>query len=113
MRGPHKSRKTLPNARGKLNAMTEDEAKTKWCPFARVAEPWRYVSTSTGPMPVAAPAVNRGSDAQLFSASHCIASACMAWRWHRASEHVDGYGENQRGFCGLAGEVLAPRIERR
>ena len=34
--------------------MTEDEAKKKWCPFARVAG--------------------------IEGATHCIGSACMAWR---------------------------------
>lgn len=62
--------------------MTEDEAKTKWCPFARAAEPQRYGSPD--PMvPVAA--VNRGSDALRDPSwspnTNCLASACMAWRW--------------------------------
>jgi len=38
--------------------MTEDEAKTKWCPFVRAAGP-----------------------ADPASGYLCIGSACMAWRW--------------------------------
>lgn len=65
--------------------MTEDEARTKWCPFARAAEPQRF--GDNGPMaPVAA--VNRGSDALRDPSWSpnvlCIASACMAWRFNPA-----------------------------
>jgi hypothetical protein len=60
--------------------MTEAEAKTKWCPMARVI--WGQA------------AVNR----ELFDGSApttclCLASQCMAWRW---DTHKDGQ-------CGLAG----------
>ena len=41
--------------------MTEDEAKTKWCPFSDVAD--------------ATPAQ------AIVPATRCIGSACMAWRW--------------------------------
>lgn len=69
--------------------MTEDEARKKWCPQARVA--------------------TRGEDAAVnrwavfgsgFGPSHgttCIASECMAWR-STSSQH---------GYCGLAGR---PRV---
>jgi hypothetical protein len=46
--------------------MTEDEAKTKWCPFARI-DPQQPGSWGNRP------ASHMGV--------HCIASACMAWRW--------------------------------
>lgn len=54
--------------------MTEEEAKTKWCPFTRVVG-----FTTQG-----------GSRSQGFSANRdllgaplgrCIGSGCMAWRW--------------------------------
>ena len=50
--------------------ITEDEAKTKWCPFAR-----SIVSTGGG--------ANRGTDSAGRPPPNvnCIGSACMAWRW--------------------------------
>lgn len=68
--------------------MTEDEAKTKWCPQARV------------PMRAAECARNRGyidGKAFLPEGTLCIASACMAWRTT----------SSQHGYCGLAGR---PRV---
>lgn len=44
--------------------MTEDEAKTKWCPFTRVGEQ-------------ASGAAENRPDGSY----NCIASGCMAWRW--------------------------------
>lgn len=74
--------------------MTEEEAKTKWCPFAR---------------PVAWGGGNRGhvSGADIEDAQ-CIGSACMAWRWTSVGmqyEHA-GHGGRERGngHCGLAGK---------
>lgn len=68
--------------------MTEDEAKTKWCPVTAGA--------TTGAGAVAA---------------RCIASACMAWRALEAPSepvrHTDGsltYAKPGRGYCGLAGQ---------
>lgn len=104
--------------------MTEAEAKTKWCPFARVM--------LFQPQDGQNPAVNRET-----GNSNCIGSGCMAWEWtvepgnksfrYRAPGNNDsdltaeGYrnegplseepGENNRyirespgeGRCGLAG----------
>ena len=103
--------------------MTEDEAKDKWCPFARVSE--------TGGRSVA---INR--DAEPWPT--CVASKCMAWRWRLlmadaayleavklatkeakasggnpklAAQHVNDnrakYGlpvKSFDGYCGLAGQ---------
>jgi hypothetical protein len=57
--------------------MTEDEAKTKWCPQGEHRD-WK-----------------------------CIGSACMAWRWHqptysgRYGETPTGEAPTE-GHCGLA-----------
>ena len=66
--------------------MTEDEAKTKWCPFTRCGE-----------------GINRTSDGSVFFkgsvATPCIGSVCMAWRWETK------YQPPISGYCGLAGKV--------
>ncbi len=95
---------------------TEDEAKTKWCPFART------LGTLSGPRQPGEPdnviafgPENRGY--QMGGALHncmCIATACMAWRKHdqigigpngeKRDRDMDGRTRwVDRGFCGLAG----------
>lgn len=82
--------------------MTEDEAKTKWCPFVRYGEK----------------ASNRGVPAENESYVRCIGSACMAWKttgydqWYLGKKmppdrRVFGVGapdliEKPIGHCGLA-----------
>jgi hypothetical protein len=65
--------------------MTEDEAKTKWCPHVR------GLAASVGA------AANRTLDGGRHRSADCIASACMAWRW------INPDSEAPEGFCGLAG----------
>jgi len=102
--------------------MTEEEAKTKWCPFARVAD-----TGDKGHI-----TVNRHNGAPYYSETFCIASACMAWRWDVDHEiSLDSHAgdkewyetvradlnkhatfqtvwvrrfKNQNGHCGLAGQ---------
>lgn len=94
--------------------MTEEEAKTKWCPFNRITPGNADYHACN----------NRGEvasrDATL--SVNCIGSACTAWRWGRATSDApssirhpgdtgaaaDAYGFWYRdgkpiGFCGLAG----------
>jgi hypothetical protein len=68
--------------------MTEDEAKTKWCPFARIADGEPSV------------AVNRPEP--YGDVPHCLASFCMAWRWALVSQSAQV--NRPDGYCGLAGE---------
>lgn len=49
--------------------MTEDEAKTKWCPFVRVG---MYGSNSTS-------AQNRGISTAVPDTVTCIGSRCAVW----------------------------------
>lgn len=66
--------------------MTEDEAKTKWCPMVRVEM-------------VAGIAVNRHvADVPdtldgTYDETRCIGSGCMMWKWHQMT--------GPHGFCGL------------
>lgn len=60
--------------------MDEEEARTKWCPFA----------DGTGN-------------------ANCLASGCMAWRWAYSPKNVQSHPVTQtpvrtnEGYCGLAG----------
>lgn len=73
--------------------MTEDEAKTKWCPFVRITALDGEWETNRGDFPSGALA--------------CVASECMAWRvmrlidtGKRKSPPLDYVVD---GYCGLAG----------
>lgn len=84
--------------------MTEDEAKTKWCPFVRND----YALTGG----------NRYKEAP-HKVAPCIGSACMAWRWRdlagewdRRENKIEQANGRQCepppsfpkvGYCGLAG----------
>src|SRR3990167_6711551 len=107
---------------------TEEEAKTKWCPYRNARPEWPFPSIS-------------GSDFENLTIAqspfNCIASQCMAWRWGlgytghteeftgnnkdlpergegfqwlRFGENLDEEGNGtfrlyrRRGFCGLAGK---------
>jgi len=81
--------------------MTEDEARTKWCPFARVIH--FHDNDHQGIAPAAG---NRGCHGYPKPEARCIASDCMAWRW--GSDVTVGKFKTQRenchGYCGLAGD---------
>ena len=101
--------------------MTEEQAKTKWCPQSRKI--YHGYATLGGPFGYGyAAAYNRGSKADL----KCLASGCMMWRWQWLSDdrhksdcqavrtQADqnplpcdcGYLPN--GYCGLAGNEGSP-----
>lgn len=83
--------------------MTEEEAKTKWCPFARVGVRWMD-SQAASLADLTAVAVNRGENAA--EQARCLGSACMAWRWTSGWPLPDDpllVSERYAGFCGLAG----------
>ena len=73
--------------------MTEDDAKTKWCPMVRISVDADGLE-----------ATNRGDPCNEV---HCLGSQCMAWQWLnnmgnllRPSERH----ENNNGYCGLTGK---------
>jgi hypothetical protein len=74
--------------------MTEEEAKTKWCPYARV-ESWSSEGTATGAN------FNRTIIDSNPPEARCIGSTCMAWRKHKYGQIE---GERIDGYCGLAGK---------
>ena len=73
--------------------MTEDEAKTKWCPFVRL------YNDEEGSWD------NRGNS---WHNQFCIASDCMAWRsifkpdW--SNTELTYLDKEDGGYCGLAGK---------
>lgn len=77
--------------------MTEDDARKKWCPFARVGD-WNEGDK-------AGVSLNRyrDPDTEIPDFALCIASACMAWH----TEVIDVRGKHH-GYCGLAGKPPKP-----
>ncbi|WP_300573493.1 hypothetical protein [Phenylobacterium sp.] len=108
--------------------MTEDEAKTKWCPFVRIVNGKIEADNSSSHASVQ-DAYNRVVDEAKWAVPKggcCIGSACMAFRWigekaghsveyhakrepsSKAAESAHGrfHRENPlHGYCGLAGPV--------
>lgn len=91
--------------------MTEEQAKTKWCPFARVGFGGGDLSSATPNRSIMGDGLN--------GANLCIASACMAWRrqtvmidratGESAVPGVAATGQLEErysadGYCGLAGQ---------
>lgn len=75
--------------------MTENEAKTKWCPMVR------HVNAQFEDCGNSLPFSGR----QLSGFSNCVGSACMMWRVNHVIVEPAGktiYADNA-GFCGLAG----------
>lgn len=78
---------------------TENEAKNKWCPFARVGVYHGGACT----------AVNRHPEPSVREDTKCIGSGCMAWRWKNgvtpeqaAKWEKPLKAEELKGYCGLA-----------
>ncbi len=92
--------------------MTEDEAKTKWCPFARVGYTGGDQSSATPNR------LTEGGIDCLNGANLCLASGCMAWHanstdefkrnaeyeFARTGRRLVPTGSDVNGHCGLAGK---------
>jgi len=70
--------------------MTEEEARTKWCPHSRIASEYGGFNRS----------VHEEMPQQSYGT--CVGSSCMAWR-EGAVYYSDGT-QQKNGYCGLAGE---------
>jgi hypothetical protein len=85
---------------------TEEEAKTKWCPFARL-----MLTVNEGDRPIlGVGGVNRyGKDGVDQALGTCIGSQCMAWRWEVPESEFEKMmatrksvmPASRRGSCGL------------
>lgn len=91
--------------------MTEEEAKTKWYPFARVIP--AMLSGKSMVVTQGVPAHNRvhnegDKEATWHATMNCIGSACMSWRWDVSpfQAECDPHPTAGRalGHCGLAGK---------
>ena len=83
--------------------MTEDDARSRWCPMVRNAGGIDWTgSANRDPQ-----SGSTGADAPYYK---CIASDCMMWRWKIspteaavANAQAD-VGLGSDGYCGLAGK---------
>jgi hypothetical protein len=78
--------------------MTEEQAKTKWCPMVR---------GGLNVYPTYGNVQEPGPEQRNPAGARCIGSHCMMWRWTRAAEQVRVRDEihlsSGEGRCGLAG----------
>ncbi|MFC5359540.1 hypothetical protein [Azospirillum himalayense] len=102
--------------------MTEEEARKKWCPLARVSlqDGTSAIAQMTGSAPIlfsgnrAVQICDSGTKRDTVIGSHCIGAVCMAWRWsveHCTPPGSNGIGEpveaHAVGFCGHFGKPEA------
>ena len=80
--------------------MTEDEAKTKWCPFVRFVG---WETFRDGEQTATANRIHH-KDGSIDSYVSCLASKCMAWRPLPDSPNAVTGDIETHGFCGLAGK---------
>jgi hypothetical protein len=69
---------------------TDKEARSLWCPLARV------VSTITGQSVAVNRSMFKEEEEEIAAGCRCIASDCAMWRWSKE--------EATEGYCGLAGK---------
>jgi len=80
--------------------MTEEEAKTKWCPMARLVagqETDEYGVTLVPDNQVSFNRMAYTKETKLPAGAYCVASDCMMWRWYND-------GGRDQGYCGLGGK---------
>lgn len=62
-----------------MSAMTEEQAREKWCPFVRLAVDPKGPFLASNRVESTADFLKVGEDTEFNS--RCLASDCMAWRW--------------------------------
>lgn len=82
--------------------LTEEEAKTKWCPEARANAGRTAIGTT----------LNRDDNGAPFVGCYCIGSACMAWRWRDPAPEIEIFvaGEGNADFVRRRDRILAGRV---
>lgn len=84
--------------------VTEERAKTKWCPFVRglLANIDPEDTHTVLPDSVAFNRVIPPADVNGGCA--CVGSQCMAWQWAFITKPLPKPGSPKIGYCGLAGK---------
>ena len=82
--------------------MTEDEAKTKWCPYQEIR--LNMMASTLGNLIKMYPKDGARIASGANENRDCIASGCMMWR-----KRIKSYGGlseamDDEGYCGLAGK---------
>ena len=74
--------------------ISDQVARTKWCPFVRIDSSNRKHNTMTDGF---------ANSEKMY---HCIAGDCMGWRQFHLS-HMKGSSEGivAHGYCGYAGKL--------
>lgn len=72
--------------------MTEEEAKTKWCPMVRLGKNSGMQSWH-----------EQGEELRNPIESRCIGSACMMWRWAFKKNDASETVSDTDGYCGIGG----------
>lgn len=79
---------------------TEEEAREKWCPFARLMD---CLPNNEFCVTANRTDVNDEFGERFEQLNKCIASDCMAWRKARIPKGIQASVEG--GYCGLAGRL--------
>jgi hypothetical protein len=74
--------------------MNEEEAKSKWCPFTRVA-------LSEGMSANRTASLGHGGYADIADETRCLGSGCMMWEWRERTALQDEGRSPDHGDCML------------
>lgn len=91
--------------------LTEQQARERWCPYARVHVPAGVINRVSAMLKrMAAKMRSEGRDlrdAEFIEEQqqdcNCIAAECMAWRWEEDIDRLREVDEGPRGYCGAFG----------